>query len=263
MRGVGRILLVGLVAWGKVVIGHAEDAVAGLTPQQIVMQARAMFPQEHVAVEGRVGTAERRGQREVFRPYSLELNWAGGIPTARCRLYRLSRAEREPLLEAELSRRNGKPILVLIASDGSRVEDVRLNTPIGESDLTWMDLAFDYLWWPEVRQLEEAELEECEIPTRVSGREAVVLETTPPAPIAGLSAVRMWVDVGTGNLLQVSQLDEQKREFRQMYVQRIGREEGRWVPREFRVRRKGESRITRLLVSSVKTDTFSAAEEDE
>lgn len=263
MRGIWRVGLAGLMVWCVAVVGRSEDAVAGLTPRQIVMQARAMFPQEHVAVEGRVGTAERRGQREVFRPYSLELDWAGGVPTARCRLYRFSRAEQKPLLEAELSRRNGKPALALIASDGTRVENVRLNTPISESDLTWMDLAFDYLWWPEVRQLAAAELDARAIPTRVSGREAVVLEATPPSPIAGLSAVRMWVDVGTGNLLQVSQLDEQKCEFRQMYVQRIGREEGRWVPREFRVRRKGESRITRLLVSSVKTDTFSATEEEE
>ncbi len=240
----------------------AEDAVTGLTPQQLLIQARSMFPREKIQVSGLLGTAEVRGQNERFQAYTLLLNWAGGVPRADCRLYR-EKGDKMPILRAELSRQDGAPKLVLFGSDGERVEGSRLNAPIGESDLTWMDLMFDFLWWKKVRRVPEEELEAKQIPTRISGRsDCVVLEAEPPVALPGLSAVRLWIDHGTGNLLQTEQLDEAGEPTRQMFVQRVGRENGRWVPREFRIRRLGRSHITRLLVSEVKMASFTSKGEE-
>ncbi len=237
----------------------SADALEGLTPRQMLMQARNMFPQENFVVTGSLVTAEVRGKNEVRRPYTLKLDWADGNPKAECKLFR---AEDDVMLRAEISRKGGAPSLSLYGSDGSGAKDVNLNTPIGESDLTWMDLAFDYLWWVDARQLSEQELEAKDISTRVSGRsDCVVLEVKPPSTIPGLSAVRLWLDRGTGNLLQTEQLAERGEPIRQMYVQRIGRENGRWVPREFRVRRLNHPRITRLLVSSIRSEQFTSKEE--
>lgn len=234
----------------------AESAIEGLSPLQILLQARMMFPRDRLTIHGRVGTAEQRGQREKLFPYTLNLDWSGSVPIAHCCLYALEGAGEGPLQEAELTRAGGAPKLTLITSDGQRVEQARLNTPIAESDLTWMDLAFDYLWWQDLRALSEAECSEREIPRRVSGRSTAVIEARPPAPISGLSAVRLWVDEATGNLLQTAQLNEAGAVARLMYVQKIGREEGRWVPREFRVKRTGSSRITRLLVRTIESESF-------
>ncbi len=233
----------------------AKDATEGLTPRQILIQARAMFPQERLTVRGALVTAKARGLEETARPYTLTLDWAGGTPKADCALFR-EEGEATPILRAELARRDGTPTLALIGADGTRSEGIRLNTPIGESDLTWMDLAFDYLWWPEVRCLDEAELEARAIPSRQNSRACVVLEATPPTPIPGLDAVRIWVDRATGNLLQTEQIDARGETLRQMYVQRLGREKGRWVPREFRVRRAGQDRVTKLTVRAIASDSF-------
>lgn len=238
---------------------RAEDATEGLAPRQILAQARAMFPRERIEVAGALVTAKARGLTETERPYALTLDWAGGEPKATCALFRAP-GDKEPLLRAELTRADGAPRLTLIDADGTRTEGVRLNSPVGESDLTWMDLAFDYLWWPDVRRLDEAELEAKRIPTRQNSRACVVLEATPPAPVQGLAAVRLWVDKGSGNLLQTEQLDAEGRMTRQMYVQRLGREEGRWVPREFRVRRMGTERVTKLTVRAIRSESFSAGE---
>jgi hypothetical protein len=45
-------------------------------------------------------------------------------------------------------------------------------------------------------------------------------------------------------------------------VQRIGREEGRWVPREFRIQRDGMRRVTKLTIASIKASSFAVEEQD-
>lgn len=250
------VLLAAFACVGGVRAGNATD---GLTPGQLLAQARGMFPPERMEVTGTLETAEARGMNATARPYALTLDWSGGVPKADCRLFR-EEGDAEPILHAELTRRAGKPALALIAADGTRTEGVRLNLPVGESDLTWMDLAFDYLWWPEVRRLAEGESAEGD---RVNGRSCVVLEAKAPAPVPGLGAVRLWLDKGTGSLLQTQQLDETGKPTRLMWVQKVGREEGRWVPRLFRVRRAGVRRETSLRVRSVRSQGFAVGDSHE
>lgn len=235
---------------------RAESAVEGLTAQQILIQARMLFPHEQMRVTGTLATAEARGLNESGRPYVLSLDWAQGTPRATCELYR-NAGDTRPILRAELMRRDGKPTLTLIDEAGTRTENVQLNMPIGESDLTWMDLAFDYLWWPKATLRSEADCDAADIPTRTGGRSCAVVDAFPPAPVPGLEGVRLWFDRATGNLLQTEQLDGSGKTTRQMFVQRIGREEGRWVPREFRIRRFGLNRVTKLYIDSITTETFS------
>jgi len=240
----------------------AEDALEGLTPAQILAQARTMFPLERIEVTGRLETAEARGMNATVRPYSLVLDWAGGVPKADCRLFR-TKQDGDPIVRAELSRVDGKPALALFDSQGNRTDGARLNLPIGESDLTWMDLAFDYLWWPDARRLSEADLAAAKLDSRVSGRNCAVLEVDAPVPVPGLGGVRIWVDRATGGLLQTQQLDETRRPVRLMWVQRVGREEGRWVPRLFRIRRSGMRRETSLRVDTVRAKDFSVEKEED
>lgn len=236
---------------------RAGNATDGLSPDRLLAQARGMFPPERMEVSGTLETAEARGMNATVRPYTLTLDWSGGVPKADCRLFR-AEGDAAPLVHAELTRRAGKPELTLIDAEGKRTEGVRLNLPVGESDLTWMDLAFDYLWWPGARRLEAGETSEGE---RVNGRSCVVLEVKAPAPVPGLGAVRLWLDKATGSLLQTQQIDEAGRPTRLMWVQRMGREEGRWVPRLFRIRREGVRRETSLRVASVRAEGFSVGKE--
>lgn len=241
-------------------MARAEDFTEGLTPVQMLMQARSMFPMEKMTVQGKLGTAQTRGQRETLYPYVMELDWAGNQPKAVCRLYD-SNFPPTVIQTAELTRVLGKPDMTLVASDGTRVEHVALNTPIANTELTWMDLAFDYLWWTDVRRLDDEALEALDLSAREGGRNCVVLEARPPENVRGLSVVRMWIDRGSGNLLQVQQVSADGASVRTLYVQRIGRENERWVPREFRVSRKGIAKVTKLYVDRIDTATFSTEAE--
>lgn len=248
------LTLLGALLWSVPIM--AEDFTEGLTPVQLLIQARSMFPMEKMTVQGSLGTSQARGQRETLYPYVMELDWAQNQPKATCRLY-TPQPPLEVLQEAELTRVLGKPDLTLIASGGERVEHVALNTPIANSELTWMDLVFDYLWWTDVRALSDDELDALDLSSREGGRNCVVLEATPPDSVQGLRVVRLWIDRGSGNLLQVQQVGSDGTSVRTLYVQRIGRENGRWVPREFRVSRKGVAKVTKLYVSRIDSASFS------
>lgn len=237
---------------------HAENAIDGLTPQMMLIQARSMFPQEHIDVAGTLETAEARGQNAVVRPYTLTLDWRAGNPEATCKIFKED--DPTPLQHAHLTRANGKTTLALTGSDGKVIEDVRLNTPVGDSDLTWVDLTFNYLWWNDVRQLSEEELATRNLKARQGGRNCVVLEVLPPESVTGLHTILLWIDISTGYLVQTEQTDAQGRAVRRMWVQRIGREEGRWVPREFRIQRDGMRRVTKLCISTIRSASFSVKE---
>ena len=240
---------------------HGESAVEGLTPQMILVQARSMFPQEHIDVKGTLETAEARGMNAVVRPYTLTLEWSHGNPTAACQIYS-QRGDTTPLQSALLTRKNGETTLALTNAEGVTSNNVRLNTPIADTDLTWVDLTFNYLWWNQVTQLTEEELDKRNLKSREGGRNCVVLEAFPPQEVKGIYSVLLWIDLSTGYLVQSEQTDAHGKAVRRMWVQRIGRENGRWVPREFRIQRDGMRRVTKLTIASIKASNFSVEEQD-
>ena len=240
---------------------QAESAVDGLTPQMMLIQARSMFPQEHIDVKGTLETAEARGLNAVVRPYTLTLEWSHGNPTAACQIYN-QRGDTTPIQSARLTRKHGETTLALTNAEGVTSTHVRLNTPIADTDLTWVDLTFNYLWWPTVKQLTEDELDARNLKSREGGRNCVVLEAFPPAEVTGIYSVLLWIDQSTGYLVQSEQTDAHGKAVRRMWVQRIGRENGRWVPREFRIQRDGMRRVTKLTIASIKASTFAVEEQD-
>lgn len=237
---------------------HAESAIEGLTPQMMLIQARSMFPQEHIDITGTLETAEVRGQNEIVRPYTLTLDWTDGNPEAICKIYK--KLGDAPVQQARLTRQQGETLLALTSADGTVIENVRLNTPVGDSDLSWVDLTFNYLWWNDVRQLSEDEIAQRNLKTRQGGRNCVILEVMPPESITGLHSMLLWVDISTGYIVQTEQTDTQGKAIRRQWVQRIGREEGRWVPREFRIQRDGMRRVTKLKISTIRSSSFSVKE---
>ncbi len=237
-----------------------ELELKDLPPVAILAMARSMFPEGRTEVRGILATAEERGMNPTRRPYDLTLDWNRAEPKARVKLYVDMKRETE-LQAAEITRQQGKAMVELLMADGRRVPYVRLNTPVGESDITWMDLTLDYLWWHDAKLLTEAEIEAVDLSARTNGRRCLILEVRPPQAMPGCSAVRLWVDEGTGYMLQADQLDAEGKVLRRMWIQRVGREEGRWIPREFRIKMTGVRRVTSLHVESVESDGFKATEE--
>ncbi len=239
---------------------EGEVELRDLPPVAILQIARSMFPQDHIEVNGVLATAEERGMNQKERPYDLILDWDAEEPKAQVVLY-LESGSKEVLQRAEVMRREGKAEVTLFNAMDERIPHVPLNTPVGESDITWMDLTLDYLWWQDAKILSEAEIEAAGLSTRTGGRKCLILEVRPPQPMPGCHAVRLWVDEGTGFMLQADQLSSEQSVLRKMWIQRVGREEGRWIPREFRIKTTGFRRVTSLYVKGITSEAFRATEE--
>lgn len=235
--------------------------IESLSAVEILARARMMFPEESLKVFGELSVERTRGITESAYPYELVLDWSGTLPRAYCTLYQGA----TPILQAEMTRVvdpadisfgprliKGTPRLIFINSDGSRLEQKNLNTPVGESDLTWIDLVFDYLWWEDgARKLASTECDQRDIKPRQLGRHCVVLEVYPPVATDGIGSILLWVDKSTGFVVQTQYLNEKGGPVRRLWVQRLGRREirdaqgtmeKRWVPTLFSVQRAGERR---------------------
>lgn len=233
-----------------------------IEPRALLAHARTMFPREAFTIEGELSVELTRGRTESARPYTLALDWAANEPRAFCTFY-YDEEKRQPLFSAELTRRAGKPVLSITNTDGVTTEHTNLNMPVGESDLSWVDLAFEYLWWDDVRKLSEEECSLREISSRQIGRNCVVLEVKPPVPISGLGSMLLWMDRATGFVIQSQHLAEDGHSVRRIWVQRLGRENGRWVPRLFSVQRANIRRKTHLRIYTITSDTFSVERTEE
>ncbi|MEG1479612.1 MAG: outer membrane lipoprotein-sorting protein [Kiritimatiellia bacterium] len=244
----------------------AENVTEGLSAVQLLEQARGMFPHERIEIDGTLTVAEERGLNTIARPYTLTLDWNGTDPKAVCTLF-LEKGSTTVVQRATLTRRgNEKSMVTLMNDKGESVSNVRFNTPVGESDVTWMDLSLDYLWWKNARFLTEAEVRagdtaDHSLGFRCGSRNCLVIEVQPPDPIPGCKAVWLWIDESSGYMVQAAQIGSSGSLQRKMWIQRVGREEGRWVPREFRVKTSAQRRQTSLYVRNVRSESFQSEAE--
>lgn len=215
-----------------------------LSADEIMAQCRLMFPQEKVGLSGELTVRRQRGVIDSRRPYRITLDWAGEVPTAECTLYR-DRLGGEQLQRAILTRVDGRATIRLF--DDQNIESTvppRFNSRIGETDITWMDLSLDYLWWPNAER--RPELDE-----RILSRQCLVIDMTPPTPIPGCKVVRLWIDRSMGYMLQAEHIGPLGKPIRRMWVQMVKKMQGRWMIRDLEIETVGLERRTRLFVEAL------------
>ena len=139
----------------------------------------------------------------------------------------------------ELSRRSGETSLSLKDASGAPVPFEK-GGRILDTDVTWSDLALDYLWWDDVSFDGDGESE------TVHGQKcAVVLMKR------GGRTVRAWVDRKTGALMQAEELDGGKT-LRRLWGTRIKKFGDRWMANVMEVETAGSGHRTKITVEEMK-----------
>ena len=77
------------------------------------------------------------------------------------------------------------------------------------------------------------------------------MRVTPPEPVPGCAAVRLWVDRRLRFLRQVEQLDAADRRVRRMWVSSVGKIGDRWMIRDMEIETLNSGHRTRLFVDDV------------
>ncbi|NLL84474.1 MAG: outer membrane lipoprotein-sorting protein [Lentisphaerae bacterium] len=242
-----RILSIGV--WVGVVVlclagcGLASEAEAAAIESResaaaILEACTANLPREKMTLSGVLAVRRRRGFVVSENRYELVLEW-GAVPSRA--MVTLYEANSTKIVERVAMTRSGRQANLTLFSgqELTPAEPPSLAGRVGGTDLTWLDLTMDYLWWRDVR---------LDGVGRAKGRECDIIVATPPSPIPGCAGVRLWIDKKLGFLMQAEQLDPQGEPVRRMWVQSVKKMSERWMIRDMEVEMMGSGHRTRLYV---------------
>ena len=189
----------------------------------ILANCRAMLPAEPVTMKGAIVLRNRRGIPSGEYDYTLSSDRTA-IPA------KLTLEFREHDTTNVLERHE-------ISRPGPVPEGKVLKT-----DVTWLDLTLDFLWWPKAEFDAEREGE------TVHGQKCDVILIS-----NGEKQVRAWCDRKTGCLMQAEELKNGKPR-RRLWGTRIKKFDGRWFPNVLEVETIGSGHRTKIIVDDLKVN---------
>jgi hypothetical protein len=216
-----------------------------LTAGQILNACTKVIPTEPLLLKGTLTVRKLRGIVLVEQPFKLLIDWGAKTPTAECLL--LDPQGTSLVERAVLSRPAGQPAQIKLYSGPEQKpeESPSYSGRIRGTDMTWMDLTLDFLWWKDVR------FDDTPRGDSHNGRDCDILVTVPPGPIPGCSAVRVWVDRQLKCVMQAEQLDPQGNPVRKMWVQRVKKMDERWMIRDMEIETLNSGHRTQLFVDDI------------
>lgn len=212
----------------------------------VLAACRAMLPTKPVELKGSLIVRSRRGIVSKEYDYTLVMRRSADI--ALLTVHLTSRGGTDPLASVTVSRRPGRPAEIrLTRGKDTEVEKIpALTACVLETDVTWLDLTFDFLWWPRAVYEKEREGES------VHGQVCQVIRVEPAEPVDGLSGVRLWVDRKTGCLMQAEQIGADGKPVRRLWGTRVKKFDGRWMASVLEVEKTGARRRTKITVDSLR-----------
>jgi hypothetical protein len=218
----------------SVVVTDAPPATAA----ERLRIALAVLPQEPIKIEGTLTVRRQRGQTIAEHPYTIRLDWGRPDPSA---VYEIRDGFGRTQERLTVTRPGPRAVLKIETGDPlvAAPSPPTLAGRVSGTDLTWLDLTLDFLWWRDAR-IEGQE--------SVRGRLCDIVVAQPPEPIPGCSAVRLWLDRQVGFLVQAEQLDPQGAPSRRMWVRSVKKIRERWIIRDMEIESLNSDHRTRLHV---------------
>jgi len=220
----------------------AAEGTPELTAAELLAACTGSLPRERLLLGGTLSVRRQRGMVVAEFPFKLDLDWGASPATVRCDLFLpggTTAVER-----VVMRRQDGRSQIALHSGPDLTLQPApSLAGRVRGTDMTWLDLTLDFLWWPDAR---------LDGSGSVLGRDCHILVVTPPMPVPGCSAVRLWIDRRLHFLMQAEQLDPQGLPIRRMWVQRVRKIDERWMIRDMEIETLGGSHRTRLFVDELK-----------
>ena len=210
----------------------------------VLFACREMLPTRPVELTGALILRNRKGIVQKECDYRLVM-WRGREAT-RLSVRLFARHETNELASVEISRSGNAQPTIRLVSDGKAQEVGSPLERVLDTDVTWLDLTFDFLWWTNAEYEAEREGE------TVHGQTCMVILVRPPEKIAGLEAVRLWADKKTGCLMQAEQLGDGMKPMRRLWGTRVKKFDGRWMVSVLEVETLGSRHRTKITVESLK-----------
>lgn len=190
----------------------------------ILEYVRTKLPSDPIKLAGTLKMRTKKGFTKTSLPVEMKLDWGADTPSANYRIGEES---------LEITWKNEQP--------SYRFSNVR-NTPTSDilgSGLTWADLSFAVLWWPDSTLIDEE---------KKINRDCFVVDV--PVPDSD-KTMRLWIEKKMGMLLEAQTLDAGKKELRRMKIKSIKKMDGMWVAKDLEIRNKATGNKTTLQITDL------------
>ena len=243
---------------GLAVVAQAQENERP-SAAELLQACREGLPLNQVTLSGRLFYRKPRGFIYSENKFALSIDWSAEPAIATCTLFDakgqtvIERVEmtRPRQGEAEIKRFSGNPL--------TEQEPPSLGSRVAGTDLLWLDLTLDFLWWPNPVYDDNPKTDR-----KVLGRACEVILASPPKPIPGLSAVRMWIDKQTGFLMKAEKLNLAGEPVRYFWVQKVKEfSPDTWMIRLIKAEAHGSRNQTQLLVDALNDEVFADRLESE
>lgn len=202
----------------------------------------ASLPHDPLELRGTMSVRKQRGIVVASYPYRLRLDWGATPQVVQCDLVDDTGAVQERL---RVTRQDTQRTVELRAGANlTPVPTPPLTTPVCGTDVTWLDLTLDFLWWGDAR---------IDGQDSVKGHDCAIVRVSPPAPMPDCAGVRLWIEPKIRCLLQAEQLDGRGQPARRMTIRSVKEFNKRWLISELEIARIDGDFRTRLHVDDVLT----------
>jgi hypothetical protein len=218
--------------------------------QELLDDVVARLPREALTVSGELIVRRRKGVELRRLGFEMYLNWGVRPSIARYTIRDAFGGDLERLTVERDAR--GLPTFRYAAgSPLAPAETPPLFDTVQQSDISWMDLALSFLWWPDGELVGRDE---------VKGRRCFVVRVPAPASVRGgvagasassYDAVRLWIDEEMRMLLQAEGLDTDGSAVRRLWVRSFKKIDDRWMIKDMEVESYPVASRTKLHVSDV------------
>ena len=233
-------------AAGDAVVGAAKmppKLTGNASAPEVLAACREMLPKRPIKLTGALILRNRKGIVQKECDYSLVMRRGRGTTHLAINLF--ARHETNELASVEISRRGNERPTIQLISDGAVKPIGSPLERVMDTDVTWLDLTFDFLWWQDAAYEREREGE------TVHGQTCMVILVRPREKVAGLEAVRLWADKKTGCLMQAEQLGDGMKPFRRLWGTRVKKFGENWMVSVLEVETLGSRHRTKITVETL------------
>ena len=236
--------------------GYCEPIPA----DSILAYVRTKLPNDPLTLTGTLKVRTQSGFTQASLPVEMNLDWGADQPTAG---YRIGD---EAL---EITWENERP--------SYRFSNDR-NTPTSDilgTGLSWADLSFSVLWWPDSQLIDEEKKinRECyvvDVPIPESPEQIFATEARRHGEGEKLGAsepqarrvvknegctMRLWIEKKMGMLLESQTLDAKGKQIRRMKIKSIKKMDGMWVAKDLEIKDKQTGNKTILQITDLQWET--------
>ncbi len=214
-------------------VDAGKSASVQPSARQLLDGVEALMPTDEIFIAGQLRAKNRRGKTERTLNVEMLLNLGEEPSVAR---YTISDEFGTILERLSISRTHGAAPRYRYKKGDPPINAPlpALNEAIQDTNISWRDLTFSFLWWRNGTVKGRA---------RVKNFTCYVVEVTPPPAEAGTSPqkVRLWITQKHRMLVQAKEYDKEGRATRRLLVKSLKKFDERWMIKDILV----ESLLTR------------------